>query len=130
MTSSVKRPGVAATDIQSRKSLGAAETIGRLVVLEGENRGAGVALMRAHATVGRHPTNALVLKDPRVSSVHLELSRRAAGCIGVRDAGSTNGSWLGDHRLTEAELAPGAVLRVGDTLLRVEADENTPLVQL
>ncbi|HEX9295418.1 MAG TPA: sigma 54-interacting transcriptional regulator [Polyangiaceae bacterium] len=124
MTISQKRPGVAATEIQAREQPGTAETIGRLLVLEGPNRGAAVALVRAQATVGRHPTNDLVLLDPLVSSVHLELVRRPGGHILVRDAGSTNGSWIGEHRLLEAELAPGAILRVGDTLLRVEADER------
>src|SRR6266511_557774 len=119
-----KRPGVAATEVQERQTPSAPETIARLVVIEGPNRGAALALVRAQATVGRHPTNDLVLSDPPVSSVHLELVRRPGGHILVRDAGSTNGSWIGEHRLLEAELAPGAILRVGDTLLRVEADER------
>jgi len=118
-----KRPGVPATEIQMRAAVAAPETIARLVVIEGVNRGAAMALVRAQATVGRHPTNDLVLSDPSVSSVHLEISRRPGGRVLVRDAGSTNGSWFGDQRLLEAELAPGAILRVGDTLLRVEADK-------
>jgi DNA-binding NtrC family response regulator len=118
-----KRPGVPNTEIQMRAAFAVPETVARLVVIEGQNRGAAVALVRAQATVGRHPTNDLVLSDPSVSSVHLEISRRPGGHVLVRDAGSTNGSWFGDHRLLEAELAPGAILRVGDTLLRVEADK-------
>jgi pSer/pThr/pTyr-binding forkhead associated (FHA) protein len=95
-----------------------------VVAVDGPCRGAAVALVRAQATVGRHPTNDLVLADPLVSSVHLELTRRSGGRVLVRDAGSTNGSWLGDHRLIEAELGPGAMLRVGETLLAVEADDR------
>jgi DNA-binding NtrC family response regulator len=130
MTISGKRPGVAATEITARQPQGAAQTVGRLVVVEGQNRGAAVALMRSQATVGRHPTNDLVLQDPRVSSVHVELTRRPGGHIFVHDAGSTNGTWLGEHRLMEGELAPGAVLRLGDTLLRVEADERATFAQV
>ncbi len=94
----------------------------RLTVIEGPNTGAALALVHAQATVGRHPTNDLVLEDPAVSSVQLELSRRPSGHVLVRDPGSTNGSWLGDHRILALEVAPGAVLRVGDSLLRVEPD--------
>jgi DNA-binding NtrC family response regulator len=61
--------------------------------------------------------------------VHLEVTRRPVGRVLVRDAGSTNGSWIGDHRLVEAELSTGATLRVGDTLLRIDADEGAAPVQ-
>ena len=124
-----KRPGVAATEVHERQTPSAPGTVGRLVVVEGQNQGAALALMRAQATVGRHPTNDLVLSDPGVSSVHLEITRRQGGHVLVRDAGSTNGSWIGDHRLLEMELAPGATVRVGSTLLRVDADERAALVQ-
>jgi DNA-binding NtrC family response regulator len=77
----------------------------------------------ASATVGRHPTNDLVLPDPQVSGVHLEL-RRAGDRVHVRDAGSTNGTWVGPHRVTELELAPGGELLVGGTTLRIERDDT------
>src|SRR5258706_7297401 len=118
-----KRPGVAATEVQKRPVVPGSETVARLVVIDGPNRGAALALVRAQATVGRHPTNDLVLSDPSVSSVHLEIVRRAGGHVLIRDAGSTNGSWIGDHRILEIELGPGATMRVGDSILRVESDE-------
>src|SRR5881394_4064590 len=124
-----KRTGVAATDVEERPVVPEPQRVARLVVVDGPNRGAALALVRAQATVGRHPTNDLVLSDPRVSSVHLEVTRRPVGRVLVRDAGSTNGSWIGDHRLVEAELSTGATLRVGDTLLRVDADEGAAPVQ-
>jgi DNA-binding NtrC family response regulator len=85
--------------------------------------GAGPALAMAHvvATVGRHPTNDLALDDRQVSGVHLEL-HRVGDRIRVRDAGSTNGTWIGPHRITEVELAPGAELTVGGTRLRFDVD--------
>src|SRR3982750_3069194 len=89
-----KRDGVAATEIQTIAAVGEAEALARIVVVDGPNRGAAVALVRAQATIGRHPTNDLVLSDPRVSSVHLEVTRRPDGHVLVRDAGSRNGSWL------------------------------------
>lgn len=124
-----KRAGVAATEVQERSAPSSSEIVARIVVLEGHNVGAAFALVRAQATIGRHPTNDLVLSDPRVSSVHLEIARRPGGRVYVRDAGSTNGSWIGDQRLLEVELATGATVRVGDTILRVDADESTTVVQ-
>jgi DNA-binding NtrC family response regulator len=126
---SQKRLGVAATEVQKRQSSSTAETIARLVVIEGHNLGSALALVRAQATIGRHPTNDLVLSDPLVSSVHLEIARRPGGRIHVRDVGSTNGSWIGDQRLLEVELATGATMRVGDTILRVDTDESATVVQ-
>jgi DNA-binding NtrC family response regulator len=40
----------------------------------------------------------------------------------VRDAGSTNGTWMGPHRITEVELAAGGEIVVGSTTLRLDLD--------
>ena len=98
-----------------------ADAVPRITAVSGPGAGRALAMTRAGATVGRHPTNDLVLDDARVSGVHLEL-RRAHGRLHVRDAGSTNGTWLGPYRVTDLELTPGAELVVGDTVLRVESD--------
>src|SRR5215471_12578721 len=121
----VRRSGVAPTEVLASAAPSSAETVGRLVVVEGEDRGGALALVRAHVTVGRHPTNDLVLRDARVSSVHAELSPQRAGRVLLRDAGSTNGAWLVASRVIEVEIAPGAVVRVGDTVLELVADART-----
>jgi two-component system response regulator GlrR len=99
----------------------AEEAIPRLTAVSGPGAGRALAMLGALATVGRHPTNDLVVLDPRVSGVHLEL-RRTAGRVHVRDAGSTNGTWIGPHRVTEIDLAPGGELTIGATLLRLDLD--------
>jgi DNA-binding NtrC family response regulator len=80
-------------------------------------------MTNALATAGRHPTNDLVLADPGVSAVHLYM-RRQRDRVHVRDSGSTNGTWLGPHRVTEMELAPGAEILLGDTRLRLDVDDG------
>jgi DNA-binding NtrC family response regulator len=77
-------------------------------------------MTEALATAGRHATNDLVIADPSVSGAHLELSRRS-GSVRIRDVGSTNGTWLGPHRVVDIELAPGAEITVGQTTLRFDA---------
>jgi DNA-binding NtrC family response regulator len=103
----------------------------KLVATAGPGAGRALAMSNALATVGRHPTNDLVLSDPKVSGVHLEL-RRVGERVHVRDAGSTNGTWLGPHRVTEMELASGGEIVVGSTTLRLELDDaaGTAMVSL
>jgi DNA-binding NtrC family response regulator len=96
----------------------------RLVVTQGQSAGKALLLTRARATVGRHPTSDLVLDDPKVSATHLELVRREQGRVMVRDVGATNGTWLGAQRVYSCELGPGALLRLGDSALRVELDDR------
>jgi DNA-binding NtrC family response regulator len=96
----------------------------RLVVTQGPSAGKTLLLTRARATVGRHSTNDLVIGDPRVSSAHLELERREEGRLLVRDTATTNGTWIGAHRVLEAEVGPGTLLKLGDSSIRVELDDR------
>lgn len=70
--------------------------------------------------IGRAPDNDLVLRDGRVSRHHGQLTPRGGTWI-YRDLGSTNGSFLNGTRVTEIALGPGDVLRLGDSVLTVEA---------
>lgn len=99
--------------------------VARLVVTQGASTGKTLLVTRARVTIGRHTTNDLVLADAKVSATHVELERRSEGRIVLRDLGTTNGTWLGAHRLIECEIGPGALLRMGDSLVRVEIDDRT-----
>ncbi len=94
----------------------------KFVAVSGPAAGRAFAVVRASATVGRHPTNDFVVDDPRVSGTHLELTRDEDR-VRVRDVGSMNGTWLGKNRVVEIELAIGAELTIGDTLLRLDVDD-------
>ncbi len=98
--------------------------IARLVVTQGASAGKMMVVTRARVTIGRHPTNDLVLADAKVSTTHAELERRPEGRIIIRDLGTTNGTWIGSLRLIEAEVGPGALLRLGDSHVRVEVDDR------
>ncbi|HEX3343172.1 MAG TPA: sigma-54-dependent Fis family transcriptional regulator, partial [Polyangiaceae bacterium] len=111
------------TEVTAKVTAKPARSVPRLTAVSGPGAGRALAMASALATVGRHPTNDLALDDPRVSGVHLEL-RRAGSRVHVRDAGSTNGTWIGPHRVTELELAPGGELTVGGTVLRLDLDED------
>jgi len=98
-------------------------TVPKLVAVSGPSAGRGFAVTRATSTVGRHPTNDFVIEDPRVSGTHIELTR-VGDRVRIHDVGSTNGTWLGNHRVVDVELASGAELTIGDSLLRLETDAS------
>lgn len=103
--------------------VGPTTAVPKLVAVSGPSTGRAFAVTRATSTVGRHSTNDFVVDDPRVSGAHLELTR-VGDRVRVHDVGSTNGTWLGSHRVVDIELATGAELTIGDSLLRFESDAS------
>lgn len=87
--------------------------------VEGPGGSRMFALSSSLMTLGRHRTNHIVVDDPNVSGVHLEVHVHDDG-VTVRDMRTTNGTWLGPHRIQEARLAVGAVLRVGESTVHIE----------
>ncbi len=71
-------------------------------------------------SVGKHPDCALVLTDPGVSRHHFDVIVDAGG-IQLRDPGSKNGTFLGGLKVVDCELAEGAMLKAGGTLLQIAA---------
>ncbi|TWT89992.1 Transcriptional regulatory protein ZraR [Pseudobythopirellula maris] len=68
-------------------------------------------------TVGRAPTNTIVVKDERCSRHHAEVFQ-AAGDWVLRDLDSRNGTMVDDKRLTEDHrLSPGDIVLIGNTHL-------------
>ena len=76
------------------------------------------------AVVGAFDCDVLV-EEPGVSAQHAELLFRE-GIVGVRDLGSTNGTWVCDRRVDRAILRPGRWFRVGHTTFEL-LDIQMPL---
>jgi transcriptional regulator with PAS, ATPase and Fis domain len=68
--------------------------------------------------VGRGAGCDLLLPDRAVSRCHARIAPHPAG-VEVADLGSRNGTYLNGRRVQRTLAAPGALLRVGDTFLRV-----------
>ena len=97
---------------------------GRLVVVKSPalDEDDELLLDSAALLVGRGSGNDVNLaRDEFASSNHARVEPRRDG-VWVEDVGSTNGTYLNGIRLTHAKrLAPGDILRVGETEMRYEA---------
>jgi predicted component of type VI protein secretion system len=96
---------------------------GELVVLRSPARAEGERhlLNSAPLTIGRSAENDVPLDaDEFASSRHARVEPRRDG-VWLEDIGSTNGTYLNGTQLTRPRrLAPGDVIRVGETDLRFE----------
>ncbi|MFO0551756.1 MAG: sigma 54-interacting transcriptional regulator [Polyangiaceae bacterium] len=71
-------------------------------------------------TIGTAADSGLRLQDPTVSRYHLEVTPTREG-IRVADLGSTNGTFLGAVRVHFAVVPRGTQLRIGDSVLVLDA---------
>ena len=63
-------------------------------------------------TIGRAPSNQVVVDHPSVSAHHAALLRTGAS-YSLKDLNSTNGTWINCDRVTDAELKDGDTIRFG-----------------
>jgi hypothetical protein len=70
-------------------------------------------------TIGRSLSSDLSLDDGFVSSTHARVVPRGQYFF-VEDLGSTNGTFVNEKRVTEAQLRPDARVRIGETTFRFE----------
>jgi DNA-binding NtrC family response regulator len=75
------------------------------------------------ASLGKDAGNDVPLDDPFVSARHLRIEARD-GRWTASDLGSTNGTWVGGARVERVQLTLGAVLRLGDVEVVLEARER------
>ncbi len=119
---------VASVFVLARRELRAqaqspASAPGRLVLLEGGRTSlpAGHSLpLRPLTSLGRGPACTLVLNDSFVSATHAILTWRE-GQWWLRDAGSTNGTFLNQRPLADEEVtvAFGDVIAIGGMRLKL-----------
>lgn len=89
------------------------------VVIQGADIGLRCKLEGSSVIVGRDPAAGLVLTDPGTSWMHACVEDRG-DCWAVVDLGSTNGTFLGAERVTDALLKPNDKITFGRTVVRFE----------
>lgn len=85
-------------------------------ILDGDRAGEVLALSGKALRIGRKQGNDLVLPDEKASGSHAEVAPDGANWV-LRDLGSTNGTTLGGHKVTELVLGEGDVFTIGRTRL-------------
>ena len=89
--------------------------------------GPHVALVDRPMVVGTAVKADIVINDPTVSRLHLELDPRGDG-LWVRDLGSRNGTFIGEILVTAARVPTLSTLRIGSTAITLQPEpQETPV---
>lgn len=92
-----------------------------LVVIAGPAAGRTIAVRNETITVGRHAHCTFRLSDPALSRHHFSIRPTADGVL-IADPGSTNGVSIDGMTVTAPAAANlGAIIRAGNSVLRLEA---------
>lgn len=93
----------------------------RLVVTEGPLRGTTLPLGTSAVLIGRAPSCTLVLDDDYSSSQHARVYAQDGQWL-LEDLGSTNGTFVDDHRVGSDPVAvrAGAQIRIGQSVLELQ----------
>lgn len=91
----------------------------KLVVISEGLAGTSFELKSERTTIGRLEDNSFTLPEQSVSGHHCEVLLSADGVV-VKDLNSTNGTFINGKPISQAELKPGQMLRLGQVELRLE----------
>lgn len=90
-----------------------------LVILEGPLKGQEFPLAASPLLLGRAQEASVVLDDDYASGRHARLYPQGSQWF-LEDLGSTNGTFVGDERLSRAQrIDPGQLIRIGKTVMEL-----------
>lgn len=102
---------------EGRSPLGAT-----LRIIEGLGAGQAVPLPYGSSSIGRDPSNRVVLADSLVSKTHARVT--VADTVEIVDAGSANGTLVNGLPVDRAVLVAGDQVTIGDTVVTIEASHT------
>ena len=110
-----------AAEKQSRKPVKTPRgTPSKVVVVDGPGSGSSAALDNGPVLIGRGADAAIRLDDDYVSTRHARIGASGTTFY-VEDLGSTNGTYIGSQRITQATaIQLGSRVRVGKTTLELK----------
>lgn len=90
------------------------------------NSGPSVSLSQSVINIGRSEKNDVVITDPRVSRLHIQLRLRFGAYV-LFDAQSTGGTYVNNIKIKEHRLQSGDVIRIGNTQMTYMDDNQAPI---
>ncbi|HOT11992.1 MAG TPA: sigma 54-interacting transcriptional regulator, partial [Polyangiaceae bacterium] len=81
------------------------------------------------SVIGSATSSQICLQDPTVSRVHAEISVQHDRVV-LRDCESTNGTFIEEVRIRDADVREGNRIRVGSTVMRVERSGEMLIAEL
>jgi hypothetical protein len=106
---------LAGGDLEVRTSFVRGESQPRLISDDGQSWKIGATPL----IVGRTGDADVVVSDSLVSRRHAEIWRTAKG-VGIKDLGSTNGTFVNGHRITAVAVTPRDEIHIGPMRFRIE----------
>jgi hypothetical protein len=98
---------------------GSTQLLGWIVPLQGANRGELFTLSPV-TSIGNDPKCNIVLNDKFMSSKHAEI-KAENGVWVLRDAGSTNGTYVNNRRIDRHELVDNDFIKFGSAMLKFKS---------
>jgi hypothetical protein len=89
-----------------------------------------ISFDRPIINVGKLSTSNLRLDDINVSRKHAVIEMRENGEWRITDLGSTNGTFVNDERIVQAQIKNGDRVRLGESSLEVHLEANQTLAAL
>jgi pSer/pThr/pTyr-binding forkhead associated (FHA) protein len=77
-------------------------------------------------SIGRDPSNDVVIEHPSVSSRHAKIRQTASGVF-IADLGSTNGTFVNEDKIVDCQLAHQDWINIGKHILIVDLYETLSL---
>ena len=94
----------------------------KLVCLDGVEKDTVWKISGFRATIGRDSTCDIDIRDLKLSRLHAEIVHEGNRFI-FSDMKSRNGSYINDERVTQQVLVAGDQIKIGDTILKVVAED-------
>ena len=100
-----------------------------LAILEGSQKGTVFPCPLGTTVIGSATSSQVCLNDPTVSRVHAEVIVGQDRVL-IRDCESTNGTYVEEVQVRDADVREGHRIRVGSTVLRLERANETLIAEL
>jgi two-component system cell cycle response regulator len=118
-------------DVTRRRIAGSVEAVGKkvptLMIIHGRSIGDRFILDKPSITLGRIPENDIEINDPMISRRHIRILRESGDKFMLIDLKTTNGTYLNDEQVLEAELSDGDRIKVGETVLRFSFQDEVDI---